>query len=183
MARLSIAVLTTCSVLLAYPAAAQDRRPETAEQAGLRYLNWPGRPPVSTPPVRAERQNQARPRFSPTPRAQTPTRTPADEPTTPERVTAQSTDRTVAPVAPVAPTPTTNGEGARYYSVHRPSGRTPDTIDRAQVLAADQTLVALQSPQGQSLAEQDRTARAEEAFEILRNLPPDQLMEMLGRQP
>lgn len=180
MARLSIAVLTTCSVLLAHPASAQDRRPETAEQAGLRYLDWPGRPPVSTPPVRAERQNQARPRFTPTPRAQTPTQSPAEEPTTPVRVTAQSTDRTVAPIAP---TPTTNGEGVRYYSVHRPSGRTPDTIERAQVLASDQALVALQAPQGQSLAEQDRTARAEEAFEILRNLPPDQLMDMLGRQP
>ena len=180
MARLSIAVLTICCLLMAYPAAAQDRRPETAEQAGLRYLNWPGRPPVNTPPVRAERQNQARPRFTPTPRAQTRTQAPTEEPTTPVRVTAQSTDRTVAPVTPTA---TTNSESVRYYSVHRPSGRTPDTIERAQVLASEQTLVALQAPQGQSLAEQDRTARAEEAFEILRNLPPDQLMDMLGRQP
>jgi hypothetical protein len=78
-------------------------------------------------------------------------------------------------------TPRPADEGPRYYSVHRGAGRTPDPIDQAQTLAAEDTLVALQSPQGQTLAEQDRTARAEEAFEILRSLPPDQLMDMLGR--
>ena len=72
-------------------------------------------------------------------------------------------------------------DGPRYYSVHRGAGRTPDPIPDAQILAAEDTLVALQSPTGQTLAEQDRTARADEAFEILRNLPPDQLMDMLDR--
>lgn len=173
MARLLLFVVAASTVVLALPAAAQQRRPETPEEAGLRYLDWPGRPPVNSRPARAERPAAPRPRTTPTPR-------PQPEPEVPAQVTPPEV-RAEAPAA--TPPTTTTGESVRYYSVHRQAGRTPDTIDRARVLAADQTLVALQSPQGQTLAEQERSSRAEEAFEILRNLPPDQLMEMLGRQP
>ncbi|HRH20306.1 MAG TPA: hypothetical protein PLE81_06655 [Brevundimonas sp.] len=174
MARLLLAVLAVSTVAVALPAAAQQRRSEAAEQAGLRYLNWPGRPPVNSAPRRAERAAPPRPIARPTPQPQV--ETPAQEPVAEVRA---ATDPQSRPASPTA----TSGDGVRYYSVHRPSGRTPDTIERAQELAAEDALVALQSPQGQSLAEQDRSARAEEAFEILRNLPPDQLMDMLGRQP
>jgi hypothetical protein len=174
MARVLLAVLAVSTVAVALPAAAQQRRSQAAEQAGLRYLDWPGRPPVTSTSRRAERSAPPRPTLRPTPRPQV--ETPPQEPVTEVRAAIDPSSRPISPTA-------TSGDGARYYSVHRPSGRTPDTIERAQVLASEDALVALQSPQGQSLAEQDRTARAEEAFEILRNLPPDQLMEMLGRQP
>ncbi|MBN8552252.1 MAG: hypothetical protein J0L52_05100 [Caulobacterales bacterium] len=178
MPRLILAVLAVSTIATAVPATAQQQRSEAADRAGLRYLNWPGRPPVNSPPLRAEHSPTPRPTPRPSPRP-----TPRPQVETPAQVpVAQVRDTTEPPTRPAAPATTGSG-GGRYYSVHRPSGRTPDTIERAQTLAAEDTLVALQTPQGQSLAEQDRSARAEEAFEILRNLPPDQLMEMLGRQP
>ena len=177
MARLFLYAVAVSSVLIALPVAAQDRRPESVRDAGLRYLIWPGRPPVNSPPARAERPTAPRPRVTPRPQ-------PGPETTQPEhtpevRAAVQTTGRPTAPLV----APTTSGDSARYYSVHRRSGRAPDPIDGAQVLAAEDTLVALQSPQGQTLAQQDQNARADEAFETLRNLPPDQLMDMLGRQP
>lgn len=173
MARSLILAVSALALVAASPAAAQD----SARQDGLRYLVWPGRPPVQSAPSRPERptpprprpQVQVQPETPPQPRPQQP---PAPEPVSPvqARVEALSAPQTI-------------DDSPRYYSVHRRAGRTPDPIDQAQVLAADDTLVALQSPQGVTLAEQDRTQRAEEAFEILRNLPPDQLMDMLGRTP
>lgn len=176
MARLLLSAVIASSLLVALPVAAQERRPESARDAGLRYLSWPGRPPVNSTPARVERTAPPRPRVTPQPQPQS-----LPETTTPER--APEVRASIEPTARSAASTTGGGDGARYYSVHRRSGRTPDPIDQARVLAAEDTLVALQSPQGQTLAEQDRTARADEAFEILRSLPPDQLMDMLDRQP
>lgn len=184
MARLLCLAVAAATCLVAVPAMAQQRQPETLEQAGLRYLNWPGRPPVDSRPSRSERAAAPRPRLAPPPQPQTEPQAQA----APQTQTRAELDRpavrpTAQPTAPATSTSTATGEGPRYYSVHRQAGRAPDPIDRAQVLAAEDTLVALQAPATQTLAEQERTSRAEEAFEILRNLPPDQLMEMLGRQP
>lgn len=181
MARLLLFAAAATGLLAALPAAAQERRPETAREAGLRYLSWPGRPPVSARPARAERPAaplQSRADGSPSLRR--PEAAPQIQPDRPVTTTPEVHAEVQQTSAPAI---SSSGTGARYYSVHRGSGRTPDTNNRAQVLAAEETLIALQSPQGQTLAEQDRTARADEAFETLRNLPPDQLMDMLGRQP
>jgi|GEM_PF-1677644 len=181
MTRLLFIAVAASGVLLAAPTAAQQQQTEGARQAGLRYLTWPGRPPIQQPPARAARPSVAPARLSPTTTSETPAERSGATPTTTPVVQPSTSPSTTG--ATVTPTATGTTGQPRYYSVHRQSGRAPDPIDRARVLAAEDTLVALQSPQGQSLAEQDRNARADEAFEILRNLPPDQLMEMLGRQP
>jgi hypothetical protein len=163
MARSLLIAVSALAALAATPALAQ----QSGREAGLRYLTWPGRPAASAP-SRPERQTpppRPRPQPQPQPEAQPPPV--ADSP-------VQARIEQIS-----APRPA--DEGPRYYSVHRGAGRTPDPISGAQILAAEDTLVALQTPTGQTLAEQDRTARAEEAFEILRNLPPDQLMDMLDR--
>jgi len=172
MARLILFAVAASSLVAALPAAAQDHRPESARDAGLRYLTWPGRPPASRTPERAARPTPTTPRRARPPQPRPETAEPQQAPET--RVAVEPASRPAAPPAPAS---------ARYYSLHRPTGRAPDPIEGAQTLAAEDTLVALQSPQGQTLAEQDQTARADEAFEILRSLPPDQLMDMLGRQP
>lgn len=166
MARSLLIAVSALAALSATPALAQ----QSGRDAGLRYLTWPGRPAQSAP-SRPERQTPP-PRPRPQPQPQT-------QPQTPPPVVADSpVQARVEQIS--APRPA--GEGPRYYSLHRGSGRTPDPLPEAQTLAAEDTLVALQSPQGQTLAEQDRTARADEAFEILRSLPPDQLMDMLDRR-
>jgi len=174
MVRLILFTVAASSLVAALPAAAQDRRPESAREAGLRYLTWPGRPPVNRAPDRAARPTPTTPRRAPA----APPRPETDEP-----LPAPETRAAVEPVSRPAAAAAAAPASARYYSLHRRTGRAPDPIEGAQTLAAEDTLVALQSPQGQTLAEQDRTARADEAFEILRSLPPDQLMDMLGRQP
>lgn len=165
MARSLFIAVAALSALAATPVLAQ----QSGREAGLRYLTWPGRPAQSAP-SRPERQiPPPRPRPQPQPQPQ---------PQAPPPVVAESpVQARVEQIS--APRPA--DEGPRYYSVHRGAGRTPDPIPQGQTLAAEETLVALQSPTGQTLAEQDRTARAEEAFEILRSLPPDQLMDMLDR--
>lgn len=175
MARSLLLAVSLLTLAFADPTLAQERRPESAREAGLRYLTWPGRPAVQSAPT-PPRPAAPAPRPQTTPRP-TPSPTPEPERAPPAVVTESPVQARVEQLS--APRP--QDEGVRYYSVHRGAGRTPDPLPQAQVLAADQTLVALQTPQGQSLAEQDRTARAEEAFEILRSLPPDQLMDMLGR--
>lgn len=165
MARSLLIAVSALAALSATPALAQ----QSGREAGLRYLTWPGRPAASAP-SRPERQTPP-PRPRPQPQSQ-------PEPEAPPPPVADSpVQARIEQIS--APRPA--DDGPRYYSVHRGAGRTPDPIPDAQILAAEDTLVALQSPTGQTLAEQDRTARAEEAFEILRNLPPDQLMDMLDR--
>ena len=177
MVRSLLLAVSLLTLAFAGPTLAQERRPESAREAGLRYLTWPGRPAVQSAPVRPRQTPPApRPERTPQPAPQ-PAPDPEPQRATPAVVAESPVQARVEQLA----TPRPEDEGVRYYSVHRGAGRTPDPLPQAQVLAADQTLVALQSPQGQSLAEQDRTARAEEAFEILRSLPPDQLMDMLGR--
>lgn len=169
MARSLLLAVSALAVFAGSPVLAQ----QSGREAGLRYLSWPGRPPVQASPSRPER-----PTPPPPPRPQpAPEPEPQREAPPPPVVADSPVQARIEQIS--APRP--EDEGVRYYSVHRGAGRTPDPLPEAQVLAADQTLVALRSPQGQSLAEQDRTARAEEAFEILRSLPPDQLMDMLGR--
>ena len=165
MARSLLIAVSALAALSATPALAQ----QSGREAGLRYLTWPGRPAGSAP-SRPERQTpppRPRPQPQPQPEPEAPPPPVADSP-------VQARIEQIS-----APRPA--DDGPRYYSVHRGAGRTPDPIPDAQILAAEDTLVALQSPTGQTLAEQDRTARADEAFEILRNLPPDQLMDMLDR--
>ena len=186
MARLLLFAVVSAGLTVALPVAAQERRPETVREAGLRYLSWPGRPPVNARPARAERPVaplQPRADGGPSLRRPEPTPQAPPQPQVQASTTPDVRPEVQRPADGQAPALSSSGSGARYYSVHRGSGRTPDANSRAQTLAAEETLIALQSPQGQSLAEQDRTARADEAFEILRNLPPDQLMDMLGRQP
>ena len=142
-------------LLVAQPAAAQ----ESAREAGLRYLTWPGRPPVQQTRPQPER-----------PRRPTPPRVEAVAETTPPPPVVQpQTPRLTAPTVPAS---TVETPGARYYSVHREAGRQPDPIPQAGERAADDNLVALALPQTRSLAEQDRLANAEEALYILRDLPP-----------
>ena len=165
MARSLLIAVSALAALSATPALAQ----QSGREAGLRYLTWPGRPAGSAP-SRPERQTpppRPRPQPQPQPEPEAPPPPVADSP-------VQARIEQIS-----APRPA--DDGPRYYSVHRGAGRTPDPLPDAQILAAEDTLVALQSPTGQTLAEQDRTARADEAFEILRNLPPDQLMDMLDR--
>lgn len=172
MARSLFLAAGLVAAFAAAPAAAQERRPETAAEAGLRYLDWPGRPPVArAEPPRPPRPDIPRP-GRPTPPPLEPAAEQPSQPSSPVQARVEAIG---------APATTSDDDGPRYYSVHRGAGRTPDPIPEARVLAADDTLVALRHPEGQTLAEQDRTARAEEAFEILRSLPPDQLMDMLDR--
>ncbi|WP_296817741.1 hypothetical protein [Brevundimonas sp.] len=149
----------------AQPAAAQ----ESAREAGLRYLTWPGRPPVQQ--TRPEPQ---RPRRLAPPRVQTEVETP---PPPPPPVT-QPVPRLSAPTVPASAT--VESPTPRYYSVHRAAGRQPDPIPQAgERAASDGTQVVLAVPSGRSLAEQDRLATAQEAMDILRDLPPDQLAQLL----
>ena len=150
-------------LLAAQPAAAQ----ESARQAGLRYLNWPGRPPVQQ-----TRPQPERPRRPTPPRVET-----VAETTAPPPPVVQPAQRPTAPAVP--PSTAAETPGVRYYSVHREAGRQPDPIPQAGERAADDNLVALALPQTRSLAEQDRLANAEEALDLLRDLPPEQLAQLL----
>lgn len=169
MARVLILSGCALALLAASPAEAQQRpRPETAAEAGLRYLSWPGRPAVREAAPPPTRPGRPRPPRVETPRVETPAEQP---PATP-----------VVRAEQPAPPPVTSASadaGVRYYSVHRAAGRAPDPIPEAGQRASGETLVALAVPSGPTLADRDRTVMAEEALDILRALPPDQLAQLL----
>lgn len=177
MARALLLMLGSVALVsLAAPAAAQDRRAETAQQAGLRFLSWPGRPPVDHRPGTTSERRRTPP---PPPR---PTPPPAPEPE-PEAQISQTSRTAQTRSDTVTTTADTPLVGGRYYSVHRQAGRLPDPIPQAQVLAGQETTVILTDPGTRSLADRDRNATSDEALQMLRDMPPDQLMQFLERIP
>lgn len=189
-------IAASALALAVLPAQAQERAPARdpgagdARAAGLRYLSWPGRPPIqparaATPapdraPAPAPRPvpaSRSTPSPAPTPvvTALAPPPAPASAPA-PAPASAQTALAT-SDTAPQA------SPGVRYYSLHRQAGREPDPLPPALTTGREEITVTLAAPAQPSLAERDRVAAGQETLELLRGVPAERLARLLESQP
>lgn len=179
-------IAASALALAALPVQAQERAPARdpgagdARAAGLRYLSWPGRPPVQ--PARAPAPAPTRVR----PPAPAPAAAPAPAPPAPVLAAAPPASPPTPPpteVAAVDITPAQPTPGVRYYSLHRQAGREPDPLPRALTTGREEITVTLAAPAQPSLAERDRIAAGQETLELLRGVPAERLARLLETQP